>query len=217
MGWLALLLAPSAGVYVIILPMTFILSLTRIPNLYWSACTVNCYNVWSLNLKFHRICHIYDHSTQQVSWIMSQNFCLSYALSLFNDIYLVWWISNTWLLSKCFKTSVDLIKLYNYFISLQFKNCNHLSLMWISLIFQRAWSVVKKSHNPFSQVYSLCLFFHKKYKYQFVIQQHITCLLTNHTYYLHYLLYLLNCTIYIMHHVAQSVFATTNLCIMYWK
>ena len=37
--------APSAGVYVLILPITLILSLSRVPNLYWSACTVHCYNV----------------------------------------------------------------------------------------------------------------------------------------------------------------------------
>ena len=32
-------------VYVVILPMTLILSLTRIPHLYWSDSTVHCYNV----------------------------------------------------------------------------------------------------------------------------------------------------------------------------
>ena len=39
------MLSTSAGVYVLIIPMTLILSLARIPNLYWSDSTVHCYNI----------------------------------------------------------------------------------------------------------------------------------------------------------------------------
>lgn len=112
----------------------------------------NCHNVWRLYFRIQLLSFM--------AYVTKMMFELcTYHCSLFNKIYWVWWISNTWLLSKCFKTSVDLIKLYNYFISLQFKSCNHVSLMWKSLIFQRAWSVLKKSNNPFSQecVDTLCL------------------------------------------------------------
>ena len=76
-----------------------------------------------------------SNSTYQVSWLMSQKLCLSYALSMFNNIYLLWWISNTSLLSKCFKTSVDLINFLLYLLNFTVYIMHHIAQSMLQQVY----------------------------------------------------------------------------------